>query len=569
MDRSCHLLGRPSKPMPPVEDVTYGLGLTGADPAALGGALAEAAWRVARRPGTLAQSVGELALDESAVALRLARGLLGADGEQALEGGAGDRRFSDRAWSANPFLRSAAESYLVASRWAERTLGAAGLPERKERKARFALRLLLDAAAPTNQLWLHPTVLKEAIDTGGLSVARGFANFLEDVVRNGGRPSQVDLGAFQVGETLAATPGRVVFRNDLIELIAYEPRTETVHAQPVLYSPPWVNKYYVMDLAPGRSFVEHAVGEGFTVFAISYRNPDESMADLRLDDYLRDGLLTALDQVCAISGSPSAHVLGVCLGGTLTAMALGVLAARGEADRIGSAALVNTLVDFSDPGDVAVFVDEDSIARIEERTRRRGYLKSSEMAATFTWMRGNDLVWSYVVSSWGLGKRPPAFDVLAWNADGTRLPAAMHSQFLRACYLENSLAHGDLELDGTRIDLSRVDTPLYVLGCERDHIAPWRTAYGTTQLVGGEPRFVLASSGHIAGMVSPPGSAKAYFRSREETPADPEEWLRGAERTDGSWWEDWSSWASARAGNRVAPPALPDGDPAPGRYVFG
>ena len=555
--------------MPPVEDVTYGLGLSGADPAALSAALAEAAWRVASQPAVLAQPLGELALDEGAVALRLARGLLGADGEEKLDAGAGDRRFSDRAWSENPFLRSAAESYLVASRWAERTLGAAGLPERKERKARFVLRLLLDAAAPTNQLWLHPTVVKEAIDTGGLSLARGFANFLEDVVRNGGRPSQVDTRGFEVGRTLAATPGRIVFRNDLIELIAYEPRTETVFAQPVLYSPPWVNKYYVMDLAPGRSFVEYAVDQGFTVFAISYRNPDESMADLRLDDYLRDGLLAALDEVRAISGSPGAHVLGVCLGGTLTAMALGVLAARGDPGAIGSAALVNTLVDFSDPGDVAVFTDEEAIERIERRTRRRGYFKSSEMAATFTWMRGNDLVWSYVVSSWGLGKRPPAFDVLAWNADGTNLPAAMHSQFLRACYLENSLARGDLELDGTRIDLSRVAAPLYVLGCERDHIAPWRTAYRTTQLVGGERRFVLASSGHIAGMVSPPGSPKAYYWSRDEMTADADEWLRGAARTDGSWWEDWSSWAAERAGERVAPPNLPDGDPAPGRYVFG
>jgi polyhydroxyalkanoate synthase len=250
-------------------------------------------------------------------------------------------------------------------------------------------------------------------------------------------------------------------------------------------------------------------------------------------------------------------------------MAMGVLAARGEAGRIGSAALVNTLVDFTDPGDVAVFTDEETIARIEARTRRRGYLKSSEMAATFTWMRGNDLVWSYVVSSWGLGKRPPAFDVLAWNADGTRLPAAMHSQFLRACYLENRLASGELELDGTRIDLTQVETPVYVLGCERDHIAPWRTAYATTQLLGGERRFVLGSSGHIAGMVSPPGNPKAAYWARDDTPADADEWLRGAERRQGSWWEDWSAWASSRAGERVAPPELPGGDPAPGRYVHG
>jgi polyhydroxyalkanoate synthase len=238
-------------------------------------------------------------------------------------------------------------------------------------------------------------------------------------------------------------------------------------------------------------------------------------------------------------------------------------------ERIRSAALVNTLVDFSDPGEIAVFTDEEAIERIERRTRRRGYLKASEMAASFTWMRGNDLVWSYVVSSWGMGKRPPAFDILAWNADGTRLPAAMHSQFLRACYLENRLVNGTLELDGTRIDLARVETPLYVVGCERDHIAPWRTAYNTTQLVGGAHRFVLGRGGHIAGMVIPPGSAKASYWTRDELPADPDAWLEDAERVEGSWWEDWSAWASPRSGERVAPPQLPEGEPAPGSYVRG
>jgi polyhydroxyalkanoate synthase len=553
--------------MAATEDVTYGLGLAGVDPAALTAALAEAALSIASQPGVAARSLGELALEEGAVGLDVARTILGADGELQVAPERGDRRFADRAWTENPFLRGAAESYLVASRWAERTLEEAALPEPKKRKARFVLRLLLDAAAPTNAIWFHPSVLKEAIDTGGLSIAKGFANFLEDLVRNSGLPQQVDASAFEFGKTLAATPGRVVFRNDLIELIAYEPQTETVFAEPLLYSPPWVNKYYVMDLAPTRSFVEYAVREGFTVFAISYRNPDQSMAGLKLDDYLRDGLLAAVDQVRGITAAARVNVLGVCLGGTLTAMALGVLAARGEQASIGSAALVNTLVDFSDPGEIAIFTDEQSIQRIERRTSRRGYLKASEMASAFTWMRGNDLVWSYVVSSWGMGKRPPPFDILAWNADGTRLPAAMHSQFLRACYLENRLAKGTLELAGTAIDLSRVDTPLYVLGCERDHIAPWRTAYQSTQLVTGQRRFVLGGSGHIAGMVAPPDNAKSSYWTNDELPADPDRWLAAAERKQGSWWEDWAEWASARSGERVAPPALPDGEPAPGRYV--
>jgi polyhydroxyalkanoate synthase len=553
--------------MSAVEDVAYELGLAGVDPASLGKALAEAALAIVRQPAFSARALGELALEEGTVGLDVARALLGVAGEPPVKPDRGDRRFGDRAWTENPFLRGTAESYLVVSRWAQRTLAEARLPERTARKAGFALRLLLDAAAPTNILWLHPGVLKETIDTGGVSLVRGFANFFEDVVRNGGLPAQVDVSAFEVGKTLAATPGRVVFRNELIELLAYEPRTETVFERPLLYSPPWVNKYYVMDLAPGRSFVEYAVGEGFTVFAISYRNPDDTMADLRLDGYLRDGLLAAADRVGEVTGSEQVNVLGVCLGGTLTAMALGVLAARGEAERIGAAALVNTLVDYSDPGEVAVFTDEESIARIERRTARRGYLQASEMASAFTWMRGNDLVWSYVASSWGMGKRPPPFDILAWNADGTRLPAAMHSQFLRACYLENRLARGELELDGVRIDLGRVRTPLYVFGAERDHIAPWRTVYATTQLVGGNRRFVLGSGGHIAGMVSPPGSAKAWYRTQEETPPDPEAWLRGAKRVDGSWWQDWAAWAAAHSGARVAPPELPPGERAPGRYV--
>ena len=555
--------------MSAVEDVTYGLGLAGVDPAGLTQALAEAALRVAADPALAARSLGELALEEGEVGLDVARTLLGGDGAPPVQPEPGDRRFSDRAWTENPFLRGVAESYLVAARWAERTLEASDLPAPKKRKARFVLRLLLDAAAPSNAIWFHPSVLKEAIDTGGVSVVRGVANFVEDVVRNGGLPRHVDAGAFRVGETLAATPGRVVYRNDLIELIAYEPQTETVFSQPLLYSPPWVNKYYVMDLAPGRSFVEYAVRQGFTVFAISYRNPDESMAEFLLDDYLRDGLLTAIAEASAITGSPRVDLFGVCLGGTLTAIALAVLAGRGEAGKIGSAALVNTLVDFSDPGEIAVFTDEEAITRIERRTSRRGYLKASELASAFTWMRGNDLVWSYVVSSWGMGRRPPPFDVLAWNADGTRLPAAMHSQFLRACYLENRLARGDLDVDGVVVDLARVETPLYVLGCERDHIAPWRTAYATTQLVGGERRFVLGSSGHIAGMVVPPGNTRASYSTREESPPNPDEWLRGAVRGDGSWWKDWADWASARAGTRVSPPVLPEGEPAPGSYVFG
>jgi polyhydroxyalkanoate synthase subunit PhaC len=547
------------------EDLLYGLRLSGADPAAVTSALGSAGLALARDPAGAAQALGELALAQGAVALDVARATL--DGEPELEGA--DRRFADRAWRANPFLRAVAGSYLATSRWAERTIDSLDLDEQTRKKARFGLGLMLDAAAPTNVPWLNPEVVKEAYDTGGRSLVQGAFRLAEDVVRNGGRPQEVDRSAFELGRDLAATPGRVVFRNELIELLAYEPQTERVHAEPLVYVPPWINKYYLMDMAPGRSWVEFAVREGFTVFAISWRNPDESMASLTMDDYLRDGLLAALERAGEIVGSERVNLVGVCVGGTLAAIALAVLAARGEAERIGWAALLNTLVDFGDPGEIGVFTDEAAIERIEERIRRRGYISADELGGPFLLMKANDLVWRYVVSSWMMGKRPPPFDLLAWNADGTRIPAAMHSQYLRGCYLENGLTRpGALEIDGVPIDMSKVRTPLYVLGSEADHIVPWRSSYRTTALVGGDVTYRLSSGGHIAGLVNPPGGKKARFWAAADHPADPDVWRAAAEERPGSWWEDWAAWAAERSGEQVDPPTLPDGEPAPGRYVL-
>ncbi len=554
----------------PLEDIQYGLDLGRLDPASLLAALAEGTARVALRPERALPAAAGLVLDEARVALDASRRLLGANGEPPEKPARGDRRFADRAWSENPFLVGLLRSYLAGSRAARQLLGAGELPLAKKRKAEFALELVLDAAAPSNVPWLNPAVVKEAIDTGGLSLARGIASFLRDLTENGGMPRQIDRSAFEVGRNLAMTPGRVVLRNDLIELIAYEPQTEQVFAEPFVFSPPWINKYYVMDLAPGRSFIEFAVRQGFTVFAISYRDPDERLASLRLDDYLQQGFMAALDRAAELTGSPRVNILAVCLGGTLTMMALGAMASRGEAGRVGWASLTNTLVDFGEPGTLGVFTDERTIERLERQIRKRGYLEASQMAETFTWLRGNDLVWNCVVSGWYMGKEPPPFDILAWNADSTRMPAEMHAQYLRACYLENRLVRpGDFEIDGSPVDLTEVKTPLYVLSAQNDHIAPWRSVYRVTQLVGGEARHVLSSGGHIAGMVNPPGDPKASYRVNPATPADADEWLAGAERVQGSWWEDWAAWASSRSGERVAPPELPDGEPAPGRYVRG
>ena len=380
----------------------------------------------------------------------------------------------------------------------------------------------------------------------------------------------MDRDAFTVGVDLAATPGRVVLRNDLIELIAYEPQTKRVYAEPILFSPPWINKYYIMDLAPGRSLVEFAVQQGFTVFMISYRDGDESMADLTMDDYLRQGLLSALNRVEELTGAPRVNLLGLCLGGTMAMLTLAYLASRKESHRVGWTTLTNTLVDFADAGDLKSFTDEKTIAYLEKVMSKKGYLEASRMSGTFDWMRGNDLIWNYVISDWYMGRKPPAFDILAWNNDSTRMPATMHSQYMRACYLDNLLVTpGSFTIGGQPIDFGQVKNPLWVLGAEADHVAPWRATYRTTQLVGGEARFTLTSSGHIAGVVNPPDSPKAQHWVRDDCPADADEWMTGATQTQGSWWLDWVDWAKSRSGALVAPPRLPKGQAAPGAYVRG
>ncbi|HZV78720.1 MAG TPA: alpha/beta fold hydrolase, partial [Candidatus Binatus sp.] len=387
---------------------------------------------------------------------------------------------------------------------------------------------------------------------------------------NGGQPRQVDTSGFSLGKNLAATPGRIIFRNALIELIAYEPQTEKVHEIPLLCSPPWINKYYIMDLAPGRSFVEWAIRHGHQTFMISYRNPDESMAGYTMDDYLREGLLTALDVVQETTRSKKVNLAGLCLGGTLVVIALAYLAAKGQAGRVNSATITNTLVDFSIPGDLGVFTDETTVSRLEERMRERGYLEANEMAGTFNSLRANDLIWSYVVNNWFMGKTPPAFDILAWNGDSTRMPAVMHSQYLRTCYLQNAIVKPNaFVINNTRLDLGKIRSPLYVLGAESDHIALWHGSYATTQLVGGDAKYTLSNSGHVAGIVNPPGNPKACYWTKPHVVKgeSADHWRQTATRHDGSWWNDWAGWIGSRAGAKKAPATLPSGEPAPGRYV--
>jgi len=464
--------------MPSLEDIAYGAGLANVDPASLSGALRSAGLAALRQPDRLGRSLVDLALTEGRVGMNTLGRLAGGKPEPVSTPPAGDRRFADRAWKENALLAGLVDAYLSCAFWAQDLVDGSDLDEDTRRKARFALGMMIDALAPSNTPWLNPEVSREAIDTKGLSLLRGARNFVHDVRHNGGRPSQVDTERFTVGVNLAATPGRVVLRNQLIELIAYEPQTPKVHAEPILCCPPWINKYYIMDLAPGRSFVEYAVQHGFTVFMISYRDPDESLSELTMDDYLQLGILSALDRVEKLTGAPRVNLVALCLGGTLALIALAYLAARGESKRVGWATLTNTLADFTEAGDLRVFTDEKSVAHLERTMRKKGYLEASRMAGTFDWLRGNDLVWNYVVSNWYMGKKPPAFDILAWNGDGTRMPAVMHSQYLRACYLDNLLVKpGAFSIAGETVDLGAIKNPLYVLSAEADHIAPWRAAY--------------------------------------------------------------------------------------------
>jgi polyhydroxyalkanoate synthase len=417
-------------------------------------------------------------------------------------------------------------------------------------------------------------VLKRAFESGGLSLMRGARNFARDLVTNGGTPRQVAADVHQVGVNMALSPGKVVLRNELMELIQYAPSTGEVHEVPLLFSPPWINKYYVMDLAPGRSLVEWAVQHGHTVFMISYRNPDETMSKVRLDDYLLSGPLEALEAITDITGSEKVNLLGLCLGGTLTMATMAYLDAVGV-DKINSATFLNTLIDFSEPGLMGVFTDKTTITRLEQTMKKTGFLPADNMRRSFDLMRANDLIWNYVVSSWMMGEDPPAFDLLSWNADSTRMPADMHSFYLRSCYLENQLARSEMELAGQRLDLGTVDQDLYFLAAEQDHIAPWRSSYRGALLPAGDVRFVLSNAGHIAGIVNPPNpkSIHRVVESGAALPADPEEWLASAHTHPTTWWEDWAKWITQRAGAMQGPPPMgserfsPLAD-APGEYVL-
>lgn len=485
-----------------------------------------------------------------------------------------DRRFSDPAWESNPYFFAVRQVYDLTCRYVDEVLEAGHTDDLSDLKAALTAHLVTDALAPTNFLVTNPTAMVTAFQTGGKSLGAGAKLAMADLRERKGMPQKVDTTGFTLGENLAATPGSVVFRNDLIELIQYLPQTDQVHAVPLLASPPWINKYYVMDLAPTRSLVEWAVQHHRTVFMISYRNPDESMQGVTLDDYLEQGILAAMEVVQDITGAATVDLLGLCLGGVMTAMAAAHLAARDD-DRLGSITMLNTILDYEEPGELAAFVDPESLNRIDARMQETGFLDAKDMALAFDLLRARDLIFRYIPERWLLGKESAPFDILAWNGDATRMPAAMHSSYLRLLYGQNLLAKGEMSLAGERLDLGEVGSDVYVVGAINDHIVPWTSSYCATQLLGGNVRYVLSSGGHIAGVVNPP-SPKSWLEVCEPdtpNPVDPAEWRAKSTKEQGSWWDDWIQWSTTRAGKLVAAPKkvgnrkyLPMGD-APGTYV--
>ncbi len=495
----------------------------------------------------------------------------GQDGEPVIAPEKGDKRFSTPDWQQNLVFDALKQSYLLAATTLLKSASEIqGMDEHQQRKLVFYLRQFLDAISPTNFAFTNPQVIHETIQSGGQNLVTGMEHLLRDM--KAGNIKMTTSDAFAPGRNLALTPGQVVYRNTLIELIQYAPQTNKVYAIPLLLIPPWINKYYILDMQPQNSLVKFLVDQGFTIFVISWKNPDASMEKLSFDDYLTLGPLSALEVVKEITGSPKVNTLGYCIGGTLLSMALPYLAAKKD-ETVNSATFFVSLQDFSEVGDTAVFIDEPQVTYIEGQMMERGYLDSRSMAAMFNMLRANDLIWSNVVNNYLLGKEPPAFDLLYWNADGTRMTRAAHSFYLRNTYLENNLVKPTkIILKGVPIDLGKIRQDIYAVGAEQDHIVPWKSAWQITQLASGNVRFVLGASGHIAGIISPPSKGRGYW-TNEKPVKNADQWLESAESHKGSFWTDWVEWLKSRSGEQVVPPAMgseahPPITAAPGTYVL-
>jgi poly[(R)-3-hydroxyalkanoate] polymerase subunit PhaC len=484
-----------------------------------------------------------------------------------------DRRFTDPAWTGNPLLRRVMQAYLATAETAEGLLAEAGLDEADSERAGFVLTNLIDALAPSNNPVLNPAALKAALDTGGGSALTGLRQFLADMAVAPRVPSMVEPDAFEVGVDLAVTPGSVVLRTPVFELIQYRSVTPAVRQVPLLIVPPVINKFYVMDLAPGRSLAEYLVGSGLQVFMISWRNPDARYASWGLDTY-GQAILDAMDAAARITGSEQTAVMGACSGGIIAVMAAAHLADIGKLDRIAALTLMVTVLDQARAGLASAVINERTARLAAASSRARGYLDGRSLAEVFAWLRPNDLIWNYWVNNYLLGRKPPPFDILFWNADTTRMTAGLHRDFLELGVTNGLVEAGRATMLGSPVDLARVDRDAYIVAGITDHICPWQSCYRSAQLLGGRSRFVLSTSGHIAAMVNPPGNDKARYQTGKKSPQDPEEWLQRAETRHGSWWPDYAGWLTERCGEEKGAPGeegggglAPIGD-APGTYVY-
>ena len=486
-----------------------------------------------------------------------------------------DKRFADPEWSQNQFFDFLKQAYLLTAQWGDRLVrDAAGVDEHTRKKAEFYVRQIANAISPSNFVLTNPELLRETLSSNAENLVRGMHMLSEDIKEGEGtlKIRQSDPSTFDVGRNLAVTPGKVVFQNDLMQLIQYEATTKQVMKTPLLIVPPWINKFYILDLTPEKSFIKWCVDQGITVFVLSWVNPDARLAQKSFEQYMREGVIEALDKIELLTGEKQVNAVGYCVGGTLLSITLAYLAAK-KKKRVKSATLFAAQVDFSNAGDLMVFIDEERIQQLETHMKQQGYLEASRMATTFNMLRSNDLIWPYVVNNYMRGKKPLPFDILYWNSDATRMPAANHSYYLRNCYLDNNLSKGEMEIAGVTLDLHKVAVPIYNLATREDHIAPAKSVLYGSQFFGGPVKYVLAGSGHIAGVINPPSKPKyQYWTGEKPTGSNVESWLKTATEHPGSWWPHWLEWLKAQDEKMVPARKIGGGklkptEAAPGSYV--
>ena len=524
------------------------------DPLNLGQTFVDFLGHAMRNPGHFVEANFKLWQDYLGLWQHTARRMLGEDVPPVIEPAAGDKRFKDKDWSETQVFDFIKQSYLLSARWLQTTMSdVKGLDDKTRKKVEFYTKQFADALSPSNFLMTNPEVLRTTFESNGQNLVKGLDNLLRDLERGKGQLqiTQTDMEYFEVGRNLALTPAKIVFQNDLLQLIQYEPTTEQQYRRPLVIFPPWINKYYILDLGEKNSFVKWATARGYTVFVASWVNPDSALAQKTFEDYMREGIFAALDAIEKATGEKEVNAIGYCIGGTLLSATLAYMAAKGD-NRIKSATFFAAQADFSEAGDLQVFIDDAQLSSMEETMKASGgYLEGSKMATTFNMLRSNDLIWSFVVNNYLLGRDPMRFDLLYWNSDATRMPIKMHMFYLRECYRENNLAKGRMVLGGEKIDMSKVKIPVYLQSSREDHIAPYRSVYKTTKLFKGPITFMMAGSGHIAGVINHPDAKKYQFWTNDKLPDSVDEWIANATETPGSWWPHWDKWLAKHSGEQV------------------